>query len=86
MKTTVDLPETLLRDAKATAASQGRSLRDLVAEALNEKLHAHSTSEKPWMKHFGSLSKLRKETRRIDRIIEKEFRAPRYQSLPAVVG
>ena len=73
MKTTVDLPETLLRDAKAAAARQGRTLRDLVAEALSEKLHAHPVGEKPWMKHFGSLCKLRKETRRIDRVIEKEF-------------
>jgi len=73
MKTTVDLPETLLREAKATAARQGRSLRDLVAEALNEKLQSHSPREKPWMKHFGTLSKLRKETHRIDRLIEKEF-------------
>jgi hypothetical protein len=73
MKTTVDLPETLLRDAKATAAKQGRSLRDFVAEALNEKLLAHSPDEKPWMKHFGSLAKLRKETHRIGKIIENEF-------------
>lgn len=73
MKTTVDLPDSLLRDAKAAAARQGRTLRDLVAEALNEKLHAPHTDVKPWMKHFGSLSKLRKETRRIEKVIKKEF-------------
>jgi hypothetical protein len=74
MKTTVDLPEMLLREAKAMAARQGRTLRDFVAEAMNEKLHpAHSAHEKPWMKHFGALSKLRKETRRINNVVEKEF-------------
>ena len=74
VKTTVDLPETLVREAKAVAARQGRTLRDLVAEAMHEKLHAvHPSIEKPWMKHFGTLSKLRKETRRIEKIIEKEF-------------
>jgi hypothetical protein len=40
MKTTFDLPDPLLRKAKAAAADQGRPLRDLVAEALTEKLAA----------------------------------------------
>jgi hypothetical protein len=73
MKTTVDIPVSLLREAKAAAARDGRTLRDFVAEAMNEKLHARASEEKPWMKHFGALSKLRKETRKIDKIIEKEF-------------
>jgi hypothetical protein len=38
MKTSFDLPESLLRRAKAIAAEQGRPLRDLVAEALLEKV------------------------------------------------
>jgi hypothetical protein len=37
-KTTVELPEQMLRDAKATAASRGTSLKDYVQEALAEKL------------------------------------------------
>lgn len=40
MKTTFDLPEPLLRRAKAAAAHQGRPLRDLVADALESKLSA----------------------------------------------
>ncbi len=41
---------------------------------MNEKLHTPApVGEKPWMKHFGALSKLRKETRRIEAIIEREF-------------
>jgi hypothetical protein len=74
VKTTVDLPETLVREAKAVAAREGRTLRDFVADAMNEKLHAaHPAAEKPWMKHFGTLSRLRKETRRIEKVIESEF-------------
>jgi hypothetical protein len=73
MKTTVDIPGSLLREAKAAAAREGRTLRDFVAEAMNEKLHTRASEGKPWMKHFGTLSKLRKETRKIDKIIEKEF-------------
>lgn len=34
MKTTIDLPEQLLRRAKAEAALRGRKLRELVAEGL----------------------------------------------------
>lgn len=42
MKTTFDLPEPLLRRAKAAAAHQGRPLRDLVAEAIDAKLAGES--------------------------------------------
>jgi hypothetical protein len=38
VKTTFDLPDPLLRKAKALAAQQGRPLRDFVAEAIGEKL------------------------------------------------
>ena len=38
MKTTFDLPDRLLRRAKALAAQEGRPLRDLVAEAIDRRL------------------------------------------------
>jgi hypothetical protein len=38
VKTTFDLPDALVRKAKALAAQQGRPLRDLVTEAIDEKL------------------------------------------------
>ena len=47
MKTTFDLPEPLLREAKSLAAQQGRPLRDLVAEALVEKLAATAALQSP---------------------------------------
>lgn len=40
MKTTFDLPDPLLRRAKAAAAAEGRPLRDLVAEAIEARLAA----------------------------------------------
>lgn len=40
MKTTFDLPDPLLRKAKAVAAAEGRPLRDLVAEAIEARLAA----------------------------------------------
>ena len=44
MKTSFDLPEPLLRRAKVAAAQQGRPLRDLVAEAIADKLAAPASA------------------------------------------
>ena len=48
MKTTFDLPDPLLRQAKALAAEQGRPLRDLVAEALHDKVAALEAATRPY--------------------------------------
>lgn len=38
MKTTIELPDDLFREAKATAARRGTALKQFVREALEEKL------------------------------------------------
>ena len=38
MKTTIELPDELFREAKATAARRGTALREFVRQALVEKL------------------------------------------------
>jgi hypothetical protein len=57
VKTTVDLPDELLRRAKATAAVRGESLRVLLTEALTSHLEAPSGArpgqEEAWRKVFG---------------------------------
>jgi hypothetical protein len=74
VKTTLEIPDELFRSAKARAAEEGISLKEYVAAALRAKLKGANNAEaKPWMKHFGSLAHLRKETRRIEKIIEDEF-------------
>ena len=73
MKTTVEIPDALFRRAKSAAAERGIPLRALVSEALAEKLRPRGGQDKPWMKTFGKLRSLRKETARINRIIEEEF-------------
>ena len=74
MKTTLEIPDTLFRQAKSKAAEQGIPLREFVTEAVKDKLKADpSTGEKPWMKHMGKLKDLRKETRRINMVIEEAF-------------
>jgi hypothetical protein len=50
VKTTFDLPHSLVRKAKALAAQQGRPLRDLVAEAIDEKLEVAGGEETDTMK------------------------------------
>jgi hypothetical protein len=73
MKTTLEIPDPLFRRAKSAAAERGIPLRELVSEALADKLRAQGTEDKPWLKTFGKLRGLRKETARINRIIEAEF-------------
>lgn len=45
----------------------------LVSEALVEKLMSQGLEEKPWIASFGKLKGLRKESARIDQIINREF-------------
>jgi hypothetical protein len=73
MKTTIEIPDPLFRRAKAIAAERGIPLRELVSEALADKLRVQDTEDKPWLKTFGKLRGLRKEAARINRIIETEF-------------
>jgi hypothetical protein len=73
MKTTLEIPDALFRQAKSAAAQQGIPFRALVSEALAEKLRRPPNGDKPWMKAFGKLRGLHKENARIDRIIEDEF-------------
>jgi len=74
MKTTLEIPDPIFRRAKSAAAERGIPLREFVTEAVKDKLVADTkASEKPWMTAFGKLRHLRKETARINRIIEQEF-------------
>ena len=76
VKTTLEFPDALFRKAKATAARQGQTLKQLVQEALTEKLartDGAKLAKKPWMALAGGLKHLHAENVRIDRLIEIEF-------------
>jgi len=77
VKTTLEVPDTLFRKAKATAAERGQSLKAFVTEALQEKLARRAVRDAPqgppWMRGFGKLRTLRKETARIQDRIDREF-------------
>ena len=77
MKTTIEIPDPLFRKAKSRAAERGQSLKDFVADALQARLAADSGGVHPaqpkWMNGFGKLRRLRKETSRIQSVIDEEF-------------
>jgi len=77
MKTTIEIPDPLFRKAKSRAAERGQSLKELMTEALQEKLAAQAvkarSSEPAWMRGFGKLRRLRKETQRIQASIDEQF-------------
>jgi hypothetical protein len=73
MKTTLEVPDALFRRAKSAAAQRGIPLRQLVSEALSEKLALGEAGDTPWMASFGKLRALRKESARIDRLVSATF-------------
>jgi hypothetical protein len=73
MKTTLEIPDVLFRRAKSAAAQRGIPYRELVSEALIDKLAVKGAEDRPWMRSFGQLRVLRNESARISRIIDEEF-------------
>jgi len=74
MKTTLEIPDIIFRRAKSAAAQRGIPLREFITEAVKDKLAGNgATVDAPWMAAFGKLRRLRKETTRINRLIEAEF-------------
>lgn len=74
MKTTLEIPDAIFRRAKSVAAERGIPLREFVTQAVEDKLAGErEAAGRPWMTAFGKLRRLRKETARINRLIEEEF-------------
>jgi hypothetical protein len=82
MKTTLEIPDKIFRQAKAAAARQGIPLRELVTGAIADKLGSKPANHRPWMRSFGQLRALRKETARINKIIDHEFGQVEPEDLP----
>jgi hypothetical protein len=74
MKTTLEIPDTIFRRAKARAAERGIPLRQFFTQAVAEKLESKpGISGKEWIKLAGGLRHLKKETARINARIEEAF-------------
>jgi hypothetical protein len=74
MKTTIEFPDELFRQSKATAALRGESLKELVAQALREHLE-NPREARPrttgWRTVFGRASK--EEVQEIDSILAEDL-------------
>jgi hypothetical protein len=76
MKTTVEIPDHLFRKAKSKAAERGQTLKEFMTEALKDKLRKPGEAgwgEPEWMKGFGKLRRLGRETARIQKRIDDAF-------------
>jgi hypothetical protein len=72
MKTTLEIPDELFRQTKATAAMRGESLKDFVTDALQAHLeNASTTSLRGWQSVFGQAR--REEVEPVDAIVSEEL-------------
>jgi len=71
VKTTLEIPDFLFRRAQSVATERGIPLRQLVREAVQEKLKT-SAQEKPWMKHL-KFKHLHKERTRVEKRVKEAF-------------
>jgi hypothetical protein len=70
MKTTLELPDALLRRTKAAAALRGVSMRDFIALALEQQLQQRAPGP-GWRKLAGKARKL--DTASVDKAVAREF-------------
>lgn len=75
MKTTIELPDNLLNQAKQYAASRGKTFRQVLIEALSGLVvDENQRARKPGIEHlFGAFANEKEETRRIQQMIDEEF-------------
>jgi hypothetical protein len=74
VKTTLEIPDDLFRQTKATAALRGESLKDFVTAALRAHVEAQAAEaprERGWRSVFGGARP--EEVEEIDRIVAEEF-------------
>jgi hypothetical protein len=58
MKTTIDLPDDLVREVKLRALMQGRTLRDVVADYIRQGLSTPTSSSPPQRPPEGSVVRI----------------------------
>ncbi len=75
MKTTIELPDQLLKRAKRFAALRNRTFKDLMIEALRRIVAEAEQSplEPEWRRCFGRFRGSQDETREIQSIIERDL-------------
>jgi len=56
MKTTLDLPDDLMREIKILAAKEGRKLKDIISEALRRDLRIGEGGSRPSLRDIAPVS------------------------------
>ena len=74
LKTTLEIPDTLLRDVKISAAKNDQTMGAFINAAIEEKLKTDekASKEKPWMQFAGILENHRTESKKVLERIEAE--------------
>lgn len=75
MKTTVELPDTLFRSAKARAAQEGLSLKIFFERAVVSHL-ARKWTPAPapgWKRSFGKLKDIKAAVREVQNVVERDL-------------
>jgi hypothetical protein len=76
MKTTIEIPDSLFRQAKARAAERGIPLRQFVRNGIEKELQSNNNPDE-WRKAVleiaGGLRHLKADNKRIRDAIEEEF-------------
>lgn len=70
MKTTLDLPDEIVKNARASAAGRGETLRDYVAAAIESRLRREG-GKRGWRSVYGAVR--RSEVAAIDRIVTRDL-------------
>jgi len=74
MKTTLEIPDDLFKQTKATAAMRGESLKEFVTEALQKHLELQTraaSSQRGWRSVFGQAR--REEVDSVDAVVAEEL-------------
>lgn len=74
MKTTLEIPDNLLKEIKSVNSKNGVSMKEFIVHAIIDRLDRMKGSrEKPWMKAFGAFKDLGEENKKIMAEIDAEF-------------
>lgn len=75
VKTTIELPDTLFRSAKACAAKEGVSLRIFFERAVVSQLQRQPQLQTlpTWHRSFGKLKNIKAATREVQQVVDREF-------------
>ncbi len=73
MKTTLEMPDHLYREVKASAARQGRTMASFVTSAVEAKLaeDRRQAEDRPWMAYAGVFRGDPEGSARIRNVIQK---------------